>query len=179
MTSRSAATRYARALFDVSVKEADPQRIEQELAGIVELFERHEVLRKVLLNPAVPAGRKRAAIVELAERANVSPVLQKLLALVAERDRLVLLPDLLEAFRRRLLDHLHIVGAEVTTAVPLAGDRAQAIADSLAKLTGREVRMTTRVEPSVVGGVVARIGSTVYDGSVRGQLRRIRQRLSE
>ena len=89
----------------------------------------------------------------------------------------MLLPDLLETYRARLLDHQNVVRAEVTTAAPLAADRAKAIERSLAQATGRTVALTTRVAPEMIGGLVARVGSTVYDGSVTTQLEKMRQRL--
>ena len=133
----------------------------------------------MLLNPAVPVPRKRAAVVELTEQAKASPILSKLLVLLAERDRLVLLPDLLAAYRERLLDYQHVVRADVTTASPLAPERAQAIQNGLARVTGRTVILSTHVDPSIIGGVVARVGSTVYDGSVTRQLEKMKERLVE
>jgi len=180
MTSRTAATRYARALLDVAVKEkADVQLIEQELAGFTELLTEHPTLGKVLVNPAVPVQRKQAAVAELTARLKTLPILAKLLALLAERDRLTLLPDLLASYRERLLDHQKIVRAEVTTAVPLAADRTESIERGLAQLTGRSVTLATKVDPSILGGVVARIGSTVYDGSVTTQLQKLKQKMVE
>lgn len=180
MTNKTAATRYARALLDVSVKEkGDLQRIEQDLATWVDLLTHHPTLEKVLFNPAIPVQRKQAVVTELIGRLKTSPVLAKLIALLAERDRLVLLPDLLASYRERLLDYQNVVRAEVTTAVPLATDRTQAIERGLAQLTGRTVTLATKVNPSIIGGVVARIGSTVYDGSVTTQLQKMKQRLVE
>jgi len=178
LTNKTAANRYARALLDVAVKEqADVQAIERQLADFAGLFSDHPALEKVLLNPAIPAQRKRAAVEELTKRMKPVPMLAKLLGLLAQRDRLVLLPDLLSAYRERLLDHLKIVRAEVTTAVKLPADRAKAVEQSLAKMTGRTVTLETRVDASIIGGVVARIGSTVYDGSVTTQLQRMKERL--
>jgi F-type H+-transporting ATPase subunit delta len=190
MTNKTAATRYARALLDVAVKESAQgaaasgadgalQRIEEELAAFVDLFTQHPTLEKVLLNPAVPVGRKQAAVAELTARLKMSSILGKLIMLLAERDRLVLLPEMLASYRERLLDHQQVVRAEVTTAVPLAAERTQAIQRGLAQLTGRTVTLATKVNPSIIGGVVARIGSTVYDGSVTTQLQKMRQRLVE
>lgn len=180
MTSRTAARRYARALFDVASKErADFSTIEQELGGFVDLIGRHAPLEQVLLNPAVPAPRKRAAVAELTARAGSTPIVAKLLALLAERDRLALLGDLIAAYRERLLAHRNVVRAEVTTAVPLAADRVHAIEQGLARATGRAVALETRVDPAIVGGVVARIGSTVYDASVTRQLEKMKQKLVE
>lgn len=180
MTNKTAATRYARALLDVAVKEkSDLQGIEQELAVFVGLFTEHPTLEKVLLNPAIPVGRKQAAVAELTARSKTSSILAKLITLLAERDRLVLLRDVLLSYRERLLDYQNVVRAEVTTAVPLAADRTAAIERGLAQRTGRTVTLTTRVNPSIIGGVVARIGSTVYDGSVTTQLQKMKQRLTE
>jgi F-type H+-transporting ATPase subunit delta len=133
----------------------------------------------VLVNPAVPVPRKRATVAELAARVNLSPMVGKLLLLLADRDRLVLLPDLLAAYRERLLDHLQIVRAEVTTAVPLPVDRVKAVEQSLAHVTGRTVMLDARVDPAIVGGVVARVGSTVYDGSIVAQLAKMKKALTE
>jgi F-type H+-transporting ATPase subunit delta len=180
VTNRTAATRYARALLDVAVKEkASLEQIDADLASFVDLFKQYPLLEKVLLNPAVPVPRKRATVVELTERTGVSPMVSKLLILLAERDRLVLLPDLLGAYRERLLDHQQVVRAHVTTASPLGDDRAQAIERGLAQVTGKTVTLETSVDPSIIGGVVARIGSTVYDGSVTRQLERMKQKLVE
>jgi F-type H+-transporting ATPase subunit delta len=180
MTSRTAALRYARALFDVAVKEeVDLQEVERQLTSFNDLFTHHDTLRRVLINPAVPAPRKRATVAELLKRMEVSQVVRKLMMLLAERDRLMLLPDLLDGYRQRLLDHQHIVRAEVTTAAPLAAQRTEAIGRSLASATGRQVTLATRVDPSIIGGIVTRIGSTVYDGSITGQLARMKKKLAE
>ncbi|MEO6350964.1 MAG: ATP synthase F1 subunit delta [Candidatus Limnocylindrales bacterium] len=180
MTNRIAATRYARALLDVATKEqADLVRIETDLAGFVALLEQYPELSRALLNPSVSAARKRAAMVDLVTKIDVSSILGKLLLLLAERDRLTLLPDLLETYRQHLMDYRKIVRAEVTTAEPIAADRAQQIEQSLARATGRTVNLSTRVDPAIVGGLVARIGGTVYDASVTTHLKRLKQRLEE
>ena len=180
MTNRTAGNRYARALLEVAVKEkGNLQEIDEQLTSFVDLFRQNPTLEKVMLNPAVPVPRKRAAMAALTEQAKVSPILSKLLVLLAERDRLVLLPEMLSAYRERLLDHQHVVRAEVTTATPLAADRAQAIEQGLAKVTGRTVKLGTRVDPSIIGGVIARIGDTIYDGSVTRQLAKIKTKLVE
>jgi len=180
MTNKTAATRYARALLDVVVQEkGNPELVEQEVAAFVDLFNRFPALAKSLLNPAVPVPRKRAAVAELTRLAKTSPTVAKLLGLLAERDRLVLLPDLLAAYRDRLLEYRKVVRADITTAAPVPPDRVEAIQRKLAQLSGRTVVLNTRVDGSIIGGVVARIGSTVYDGSVTRQLQRMKERLVE
>jgi F-type H+-transporting ATPase subunit delta len=180
MTNKTAAARYSRALLDVSIKErGDLQQIEQQLAAFVDLLGEHPALAKVLLNPAIPVQRKQATVAELIGRLGTIPVVAKLVSLLAERDRLVLLPDLLASYRERLLDHQNVVRAEVTTAVPLATERTQAIERALTRLTGQTVRLAAKVDPGILGGVVTRIGSTVYDGSVTTQLQKLKHRLLE
>jgi F-type H+-transporting ATPase subunit delta len=178
VTNKTAALRYARALFDVAVKEqADLEQIERELGQFADLFTRYPQLEKVLLNPAVPVPRKRAAVADLLAHAKFSPIVSKLLTLLADRDRLVLVRDLLAGFSERVLDYRNVVRAEVTTAVPVDPTRTEAIRNGLARLTGRTVKLSAKVEPALIGGVVARIGSTVYDGSVTRQLERMKERL--
>ena len=178
MTNKTAATRYARALLDVAIKEtADLDQIERELDSLVELFKQYPALAHALLNPIVPVSRKRAATAELTAVAQLTPMVAKLIGLLADRDRLVLVPDLLAAYRDRLLAHRNVIRAEITTTSPLSAERATAIEASLARSTGRTVALTTRVDPSILGGVVTRIGSTVYDGSIARQLEKIRARL--
>jgi F-type H+-transporting ATPase subunit delta len=180
MTTKTAATRYARALFDVASQEkADLDRIERELAGFVEMLEQHPTMKKVLLNPAVPAPRKRAAVADLTTHVGTNGILAKLLALLAGRDRLILLPDLLASYRDRLLDYRNVVRAEVTSATPLADRQTQAIQQSLAHVTGRTVMLQTKIDPAIIGGLIARVGDTVYDASVTRQLEKIKVRLAE
>ncbi len=178
MTGRSAPGRYARSLLEVSIKEGDPVRAERELAEFAEFLDRHGEVALVLHNPAIAATRKRSLVSALIERAGFSTVVSKLLLLLAERGRLGLLPDLIVTYRERLRAFQQIVLAEITTAVPLSADRAQAIERSLASLTGKQVTLETRVDPAIVGGVVARIGSTIYDGSVTRQLERMKEKLA-
>lgn len=177
MTTRASAARYARALFDVALQELTPEQAEQDLAQFATLLEEHAELHRALTNPVVAAGAKRSILdAILAKLTLVTPV-QKLLRLLADRDRLALVPDLLAVYRERLMEHQRVIRAEVTTAEPLAAGQAQGLADRLSDATGRRVLMSTRVDPVLIGGIVARIGSTVYDGSIAGRLARMRQQL--
>ncbi len=179
MTNRTAATRYARALLEVAVKEkADLDQVERDLASVVGLFTRHAALSRVLLNPVVPVPRKRAAVDAVTALARLLPMVSKLLALLAERDRLVLLPELLDAYRDRLLDYRNVIRAEITTTAALPAERLKAIEASLARASGRTVTLSAKVDPAIIGGVVTRIGSTIYDGSVTRQLQRMKEKFS-
>jgi F-type H+-transporting ATPase subunit delta len=166
--------------MDVALKEqTDLDQIDRDLAAFDELFTQHPTLAKVLLNPAVPVPRKHAAVEELTKLIAPLPIVAKIVTLLAGRDRLVLVPDLLASFRERVLDHRHVVRADVTTTTALAADRAKAIEESLARVTGSTVTVRTHVDASIIGGVVVRIGSTVYDGSVTRQLERMKAQLAE
>lgn len=178
MTNRTAAARYARALFDVSVKDRDLRQVESDLVAFADLLDDHQDLSRVLLNPALPTPRKKAIVEALLARLQPlqSPV-AKLLKLLAERDRLVLLPQIVQAFRDRLLRHLGIIEARVTTATPITDDRAAAIERGLSAASGGKIIMSTDVDSELLGGLVARLGTTVYDGSIASHLERIRNSL--
>lgn len=179
MSLRTSATRYAKALFDVAIKESDPAQIERDLEAIVDAMSQHSELRRLMRSPGIPQHVRVNVVRTLAERSGAQPPVVKLLAMLAERRRLELLPDLLDVYRERLLAHADIVRAAVTSASPLARERMSALENSLSELTGKQVQLTFDVDPSLIGGVVARIGSTVYDGSVRMQLQKMKQQLVE
>ena len=180
MTPRTVAVRYARALFDVArTEKLDPERLLRDLRGFTDLVKQHPSLSRVLANPAIPPARKRAVVEQLLAQDAVAPTVGRLLLLLADRDRLSLLDDLTEAFQARVREHQQIVQAEVTTAIPLPPERVSALRQGLARATGRQVQLEARVDPSIIGGAVTRIGSTVYDGSVTTQLEKLRQRLTE
>ena len=179
MSTRASAARYAKALFDVAITEATPEQAEQELTAFSDLVTAHADLRLALASPAVPAARKRAVVDQLLERQRPSSPVRKLLLLLAERDRLELLPDLVAVFHERVMEHLKVVQAEVTTAAPLAPERVAQLQQRLGASIGRTVTLTTKVDPALIGGMVTRIGSTVYDGSVATQLAALQQRLRD
>lgn len=179
MTSRGSAMRYARALFDVVKKEGDTQQVGRELAAFAQLVAGNEMLARTLVNPAIPVQRKRGVIEQLLARVGpLSPVLSKLLLMLADRDRLALLPEIATAYESRLMDEAQVVRAQVTTAVELPADRVGQLHAGLMRATGRQVQLETRVDPSIIGGAIARIGSTIYDGSVTTQLEKVKERLT-
>ena len=179
MSSRASAARYARALLDVVIQEGNPEQVEQELSALADLYAGNPELRKALTSPAVAVAAKRGVVEALVSRVEPSPVLGKLMLMLADRNRLALLPDVAADYRERLMEHRQIVRAEVTTAVPLLPDQVTQFEQRLAAATGRGVTMTTRVDPSLIGGAVARVGSTVYDGSIVTQLAKMGERLEE
>jgi F-type H+-transporting ATPase subunit delta len=179
MSIRTSATRYAKALLDVAIKESDPAVVERDLAAIVDAMRDHAELRRALTSPRPPQHARVNVVNALASRAAVQTPVAKLLAMLAERGRLELLPAMLDIYRERLLAHSNIVRATVTSAAPLSPDKVQRLEATLSNLTGKRVQLATSVDPSIIGGVVTRIGSTVYDGSIRTQLQKMRQQLIE
>ena len=179
MSTRASAARYAKALFDVASAESTPEQAEKELVAFADLVAGHDDLRQALASPAIPAARKKAIVAQLLDRQQPSGPVRKLLLLLAERDRLELLADLVAVFHERVMEHLKVVQAEVTTAAPLQPEQATELQQRLGTMVGRTVTLTTKVDPALIGGMVTRIGSTVYDGSVATQLAALRQRLTE
>ena len=181
MTSGAAAGRYARALFDVVQKEGgNLEQVQADLQQFVDVFTQHPVLQSTLSHPAIPPSKKKALAQALIERAGgISPVVEKMIVLLAERDRLMLLTEIARGYGDRLMDHLKIIRGEVTTAVELAPDKLRALEQGLTQATGRKVTLAAKVDPSIIGGIVTRLGSTVYDGSVTTQLQKIKQSLIE
>ena len=180
MTGRAAASRYARALFDVVRAEGDVEAVQRDLQAFADLAAGNETLGRIFGNPAIPASKKHGIVAALLRQAGpVTPPLGKLLLLLADRDRLPLLPEIAASYRNRVLDHLKVVRGEVTTAVPLSPEALERLRRSLGAVTGREVVLETRVDPSIIGGVVTRVGSTVFDGSVTTQLQKMKQALAE
>jgi F-type H+-transporting ATPase subunit delta len=99
--------------------------------------------------------------------------------MLADRNRLTLVPQLAQVYDERLMELRQVVQVEVTTAMPMSSSHAAEFEQRLSKATGRQVRMTTAVDPALIGGAVARIGTLVYDGSVANQLARMRERLEQ
>jgi F-type H+-transporting ATPase subunit delta len=180
MTARAAATRYARALFDVVVAEGGIEAAQHDLQQFTDLVGGSDALANVFGNPAIPAARKKAVVAALLDRLGLKtgPV-SKLLLLLADRDRLMLLPEVARAYRDRVMEHQRVVRGDVTTAAALPPDALRRIEEGLARATGRRVTLEARVDPALIGGAIAKIGSTVYDGSITTQLQKMKQALVE
>jgi F-type H+-transporting ATPase subunit delta len=177
MSTRTSATRYAKALLDVTSSDTDAGKVERDLTTFVDLLGSSSDLRQALLSPSVPASGKRGIVTTVAERIGMAPTGVRLLQLLAERDRLGMMPDLLSVFRERLLERRKIVRAEIRSAVPLAPDAVKAIESRLGAVTGKNVAVDAVVDPDLIGGVLATVGSTVYDGTVKSQLEKLRKQL--
>jgi F-type H+-transporting ATPase subunit delta len=180
MTSRTLARRYSGALFDVVRKQGSLDSVERDLVAMRGLVAGHDELRRVLETPAVSMQKKRAILEAiLAKAGSISPEVKRLLLMLADRDRLALLPEIAEAFSERSMSARRVLPADVVTAIPLDDARRAAVKKALARAAGCDVTLNERVDPSIIGGVIARVGSTVYDASVTRQLEKMRQQMLE
>ncbi len=180
MSLRTSANRYAKALFDVALEEkADLAKIGDDLTAVVEMMKGSPELERAAGFSSTTEAQRQSLMESVAKSMSLTTPVTKTLVLLAKSGKLNLIPDLAAAYLERLLAHQNIVRADVTSAVPLSAEKTKALADSLAKVTGKKVELSVSVDPELLGGVVARIGSTVYDGSVKTQLQRMRQELVE
>ena len=180
MSLRTSANRYAKALFDVALAENnDLAQVDRDLEAVVAMMRHSPDLAKAAGRPGVTDAARASLIEAVADKMGLTAPVKKLLVLLADSRKLNLVPDLAASYRERLLNHQNIVRAEVTSAAPLSPEKTKALQDSLSQVTGKKVDLSVRVDPELLGGVVARIGSTVYDGSVKTQLERMRQQLVE
>jgi F-type H+-transporting ATPase subunit delta len=176
---RALARRYARALVDVA-QASGPQamlELRDELQAFAPQLQSHEGLRRALEHPALPAEQKKRVVLALAESAGATPLLRKLVELLAARNRLQLLPDVAGAYAELASAAQGIVTAEVVSATPLPDAQKQALVAALGG-GGGGVELRTEVDPALVGGLVVRLAGRTYDGSVRARLAALRQRLA-
>jgi len=174
----ASANRYARALFDVALQEkADLAKIAADLVVLAEVMHDHHEMLEAATRHGIPDDVRAKVVGAIADQLGAAPQLRKMLLLLAEAHKLGLLPGMATAYGARLNAHQNIVRADVTSAAPLSPEQTKALADSLSKVTGKNIELSVSVDPSLMGGIVATIGSTVYDGSVRTQLSRMRQEL--
>jgi F-type H+-transporting ATPase subunit delta len=174
------ATRYAEAMAEAVLAPAasqDPHRTAGEIRAFEALVNASPDLRTVLLSPAVSTSKKRTVVARFADTLPLSRLVRNLLYVIIDHRRADILGEIAEAFENSIDERMGFVRAEVTSAAPLSDSQKTAIQEALSKTSGKRVRCKFHTDPELIGGVVARIGSTVYDGSVRTQLESIRQRL--
>jgi F-type H+-transporting ATPase subunit delta len=180
MSLRTSANRYARALFDVALAEnAELNKVGQDLGELTALLTENAQLRLAAQRTGVPDAARVAVMDQISDRLGVAPQVKKLLAMLTQARKLDLVKDLSASYNERLLAHQQVVRAQVTSAAPLSPEKTRALEESLSRVTGKKVELSVSVDPELLGGIVATIGSTVYDGSVRTQLQRMRQELVE
>jgi len=175
------ANRYARALVDLVSAPGSPLKPEEAVAqvrGVEQLMAESWELRNAMLTPAIKISRKRAVMGRLLQEIQVSHLIRNFAFVLIDHRRIGMIGDIREAFELHLDERLGFVRAEVTSAAALDAPRQANIEGELSRLTGKRMRLRFAVDAGLLGGVEARIGSTVYDGSLRGQLQRMRRELT-
>lgn len=176
------ASRYARALVDVVTAPAsavDPAAALEQLRGVEGLITGSVDLRNALLSPAVSPSRKRAVMAKLTDELGVAKPVRNFLYVIIDHRRVVDFSSIVEAFEGLLDERLGYVRADVSSAQPLPEEQQQRLEAEISRVAGKKAKLKFTVDPALVAGVVARIGSTVYDGSVRGQLDKLRVMLAK
>ena len=173
---------YARAFADVVMTKSnllDPARMLQELHGIEALLKESDPLRRVLENPSIPGGRKRAVLDAITRRLGTTRQVRNFVAVIIDNRRLPLFSEILKQVEEELDDRQGFAEAQVSSARQLSDPEKQMLEVEIAKMTGKKVRARYAQDASLLGGAVVQVGSTIYDGSVKGQLERIREQLVE
>ena len=175
---KALAQRYASALVDVAIENGTAQQVKNELAAFVGLLGESADLVNFLASPAVTRPSKHAVIEKLVARLGASQTLRNFLFVVVDHRRSLLLAQLQEAFEALLYARLGVAEAQVTSVEELTPPQKAELTQVLERLTGKRVEARYALDPGLIAGAVVRVGSTVYDGSVREQLNRLRARLA-
>jgi F-type H+-transporting ATPase subunit delta len=177
MTGTTIANRYARALADVVVERHETNEVAKELTDFERMMSENPQLRAVFASPVIATERKRAVLDELLALIKPRQTTANFLRLLLDNSRLHDLDQMLSALSRDLDARMNVVSAEVTTAREIGQQEKAVLQSQLKAATGKEVRLQFRTDPAIIGGVVARIGSLIYDGSIKNQLAQMKRRL--
>lgn len=171
--------RYATAFAEViTAAKLDTAAIDRQLTDFLATWTESRELREFFVNPAIPEAQKIAFLDKLNAKLGLRKELRNLIAVLIHNDRIGHVSEVVEAYRRILQEQLGIRPAEIITARELGKDERDKLVAEVAKLAGARVDATFKLDASILGGTIVRIGSTVYDGSVRGRLERLRAELA-
>ena len=171
----SVTSTYARAFADAVIDgRLDADKTLAEVRSVAGLLAESRDLRQAWETPSIPAGQKRAVLDALAKREGYSVTTRNFVAVLIDHGRVPFLASIVAQFEKDLGARLGFVDAEVTTARVLSAAERAALEGQAAKLTGKKIRARYSQDPSILGGATMRVGSTIYDGSVKGRLERIR-----
>jgi F-type H+-transporting ATPase subunit delta len=173
----SLARRYAAALADVAIERNEGDAVKSGLASFIDVFYESEDLRNFLESPGLDSEAKRGAIEKIAERMGLAAAVRNFLWIIVDHRRTGMLREIEAAFREELNARLGIAEAEVVSARSLSDFEKQELLAALEHRTGKKIEAQFREDKKVLGGAVVRVGSTIYDGSVREQLARLRDQL--
>lgn len=170
---------YARAFADVVLdRHLDAERALGQLKDIVGLLDESKELREVWEAPSIPAEQKRGLLDAIVARQKALREVRNFVAVLIDHGRIQFLGAMVPQLQRELNQRLGLVEAEITSARELAAPERRLLEAEVEKLTGKKVRAEYTLDPSLLGGARVRVGSTIYDGSVRGKLEKFRQQLS-
>jgi F-type H+-transporting ATPase subunit delta len=173
------ASRYARALVEVVMADKlDPAAITDQLHSFVGAVRESDSLRRVWDSPAIAAEQKRAVLDALAAQIGASRPVRNFMSVLIDHHRIVMLEQIVRQFQVELDKRLGFAEADITSAHPLSDEEKRAVESQVEQLTSKKVRARYGADPHLLGGIVVRIGSTIYDGSVRGQLAKLKEQLS-
>jgi F-type H+-transporting ATPase subunit delta len=178
LSVQTVARRYAVALADVVIVKGEARQVQEELSAWEMMMQANEPLLEVFRNPTVPYEQKRKVLTALIARARVRPTTANFLQVLLQNQRLGDLSEVNKRFAQVLDERSGVVSAEVTTARPVPDDSQQALRAKLSAMTGKDVRLSFKTDEELIGGMVTRIGSTIYDGSVRSQLQLAKEKLA-
>jgi F-type H+-transporting ATPase subunit delta len=171
-------SRYARAFADVVASaHLDPAALDRQLTDFTATWDGSRQLREVFEDPSIPAPQKVAILDKMNAKLGMQRELRNLIAVLINHDRIAHIHEVAEAWRREMQERLGIRQAEIVTARELNEQERRSLVEGAARLAGAQVQATFKLDQSILGGTVVRIGSTVYDGSVRGRLERLREAL--
>jgi F-type H+-transporting ATPase subunit delta len=171
---------YARAFADAVVNmKADPARMLEELHSFEALLTESDPLRRVMENPSIPGEQKRAVLDAVIQKTGGSRPVRNFIAVLTDHRRLPLFSEIVKQVEQEINERLGFADAEVKSARSLSDSERHLLEAEIAALTGKRVRARYHQDPSLLGGAVVQVGSTIYDGSVNGQLERIREQLVE
>jgi F-type H+-transporting ATPase subunit delta len=175
----SVASTYARAFADVILSaHLDANRAVGGLTRIADLLHESIDLKRVWENPAVPAEQKRKLLDAIVQREEIEPHARNLVAVLIDHRRVQFVGRIVEQLKKELDARMGVAEAQVTSARELGNDEKRSLESQIAKVTGKKVRAQFGLDASLLGGAVVRVGSTIYDGSVKGQLEKIREAIS-
>ena len=177
MSHRLVARRYAKALAGTAEDQDALLKLQKELAAVTALVRGNADLQRLAFYPLLAPSQKARALDAVLEAEGVGATLRRFFGVVASAARLNLIYELTAAFDELVDERMGVVEASVQTAQPLSGPQSTALAAALSRRTGKTVKLKWRLDPSMLGGVKAQIGSTVYDASLKGRLRLLQARL--
>ena len=178
MSSQTVARRYASALADVVIERNEAQMVQAELAAWAKMISENSALLEAFSNPTVAYEQKRNVLNELLARTKVRPTTTNFLRTLLKNQRLAELPQVNDKLAQILDERAGIVSAEIISARPVSDSARALLEEKLREITGKKARLTFATDDSLLGGIVTRIGSTIYDGSVSNQLSRLREELA-